>query len=101
MSQFAKQIAPSIAPQNKKVYEATQHQRKLEREIRTFKKQQAAAMEVGDVDSVKMLQRKLDDKYAEINNFCDKNGLQRDYSRELVSEQIIKQITLSITKREK
>lgn len=76
--------------ENQKVYNATQHQRKLERDIRKLKKQQAAAKEIDDKDTVKMLQHKLDRKYDEINNFCEQNGLKRDYSRELVTEQVYK-----------
>lgn len=76
--------------ENRKRYEATQHQHKLERDIRKLKKQQAAAKEIDDKDTVKLLQHKLDSKYKEINNFCEQNGLKRDYSRELVTEQVYK-----------
>lgn len=76
--------------ENRRVYAATQHQRKLERDIRKLKKQQAAAKEIDDKDTVKLLQRKLDNKYEEINNYCEQNGLKRDYSRELVTEQVYK-----------
>lgn len=76
--------------ENRKRYEATQHQRKFERDIRKLKKQQAAAKEIDDKDTVKMLQHKLDRKYDEINTYCEQNGLKRDYSRELVTEQVYK-----------
>ena len=76
--------------ENRRVYAATQHQRKLERDIRKLKKQQAAVKQIDDKDTVKLLQRKLDNKYEEINNYCEQNGLKRDYSRELVTEQVYK-----------
>lgn len=37
-----------------------------------------------------MLENKIQAKSNEINNWCKANNLKRDYSRELVSEQIVK-----------
>ena len=37
-----------------------------------------------------MLENKIQAKSNEINNWCKTNNLKRDYSRELVSEQIVK-----------
>lgn len=37
-----------------------------------------------------MLKNKIQVKSNELNNWCKVNNLKRDYSRELVSEQIVK-----------
>lgn len=77
--------------ENKKEYENTQRQRKLERDIRSLKKQIAAMQELGTEEAnkeLRVLRIRLNKKYDEINLFCKQNGLNRDYSRELVLEQI-------------
>ena len=66
--------------ENKKAYELSQKQRKLERDIRGLKKQ-IAAMQVLESEEANK-------KFDEINQFCKANGLNRDYQRELVIEQI-------------
>lgn len=75
---------------NRKVYEATQHQRKLEREMRMLKKCKACADAVGDDDTSKLMQFKINQKDKQLDEWCDNNNLRRDYSRELVSEQLSK-----------
>lgn len=76
--------------ENERIYNLTQKQRKLERDIRSLKKQQAAAQAIGDKETAALMKNKLNVKFDEINKFCEQNGLKRDYSRELVSEQIVK-----------
>lgn len=79
---------------NKRIYEARQHQRKLERDMRLLKKKKACADAIGDTETSDMLENKIQAKSNEINNWCKANNLKRDYSRELVSEQIVKNKTI-------
>lgn len=74
--------------ENETAYRLSQKQRKLERDIRALKKQKAAADAIADKEMSELLKYKLNQKYDEINCFCEANGLRRDYSRELVSEQL-------------
>ncbi len=76
--------------ENRKQYELSQKQRAFERKIRSLKKQRAAAQAIGDGEQVKKLNKKLKETGAKYNEFCKENKLKRDYSRELVSEQLIK-----------
>ena len=76
--------------ENKRIYEARQHQRKLERDMRLLKKKKACADVIGDTETSDMLNIKIQAKSNELNNWCKANNLKRDYSRELVSEQIVK-----------
>lgn len=74
--------------ENAKVYKLTQYQRKLERDMRRLKKQQAAAAAYGADEEAEKYGDKIRAKSAELTAFCKANGLRRDYSRELVAEQI-------------
>jgi len=77
--------------ENKKAYELSQKQRKYERDIRGLKKQIAAMQELETEEAkeeLKVLKLRLKRKFEEINAFCKANGLNRDYRRELVLEQI-------------
>ncbi len=74
--------------ENRRVYELTQKQRAMERRMRQLKKEQAAAKEIGDKETVKKLNKKISEQSTKIDEFCKKNGLRRDHSRELVKEQI-------------
>lgn len=76
--------------ENEKAYKASQGQRRLEREIRQRKKEKASMKAIGDNDAVKAIDYKLQQKFTQIDNYCDAHNLKRDYSRELVSEQIVK-----------
>lgn len=76
--------------ENKRIYEARQHQRILERDMRLLKKKKACADAIGDTKTSDMLENKIQAKGNELNNWCKANNLKRDYSRELVSEQIVK-----------
>lgn len=75
--------------ENRCVYELTQKQRAMERRMRQLKKEQAAAKEIGDKETVKKLNKKISEQSTKIDEFCKKNGLRRDHSRELVKEQIM------------
>ena len=76
--------------ENKKVYLAQQKQRYLERQIRRLKKEIAAIEPLGDSEALNSLKARLKSKQKEIQAHCNANGLRREYSRELVSEQITK-----------
>lgn len=76
--------------ENRHVYELTQKQRSMERRMRQLKKEQAAAKEIGDKETAKELNKKISEQSTKIDEFCKKNNLRRDHSRELVKEQIIK-----------
>ena len=73
--------------ENKKVYEATQKQRAMERNIRTIKKKMIVAKASGDIDAAKAYRKKLTQKQAEIEKFCNDNGLRRQTEREMVQEE--------------
>ena len=73
--------------ENKKVYEATQKQRAMERNIRALKKRMIVAKASGDIDQAKEYRKKLTQKQAEIEKFCKDNGLRRQTEREMVQEE--------------
>lgn len=73
--------------ENKKVYEATQKQRAMERNIRAIKKRLIVAKASGDMDKAKEYRKALTQKQAEIEQFCKKNGLRRQTEREMVQEE--------------
>ena len=73
--------------ENKKVYEATQKQRVMERNIRSIKKRLIVAKASGDTAQAKEYRKKLTQKQAEIEQFCKKNGLRRQTEREMVQEE--------------
>ena len=73
--------------ENKKVYEATQKQRAMERNIRAIKKRLVVAKASGDMEQAKEYRKKLTQKQAEIDKFCKDNGLRRQTEREMVQEE--------------
>ncbi len=73
--------------ENKKVYEATQKQRAMERNIRAIKKRLVVAKASGDMEQAKEYRKKLTQKQAEIDKFCKNNGLRRQTEREMVQEE--------------
>ena len=73
--------------ENKKVYEATQKQRAMERNIRAIKKRLIVAKASGDPKLAKAYRKKLTQKQAEIEKFCNDNGLRRQTEREMVQEE--------------
>ncbi len=58
--------------------------------MRLLKKKKVCADVIGDTETSDMLKAKIIAKSNEINNWCKANNLKRDYSRELISEQIVK-----------
>lgn len=76
--------------ENERIYKATQEQRLKERQIRKLKKEISAIKPLGDKQATQALEVKLKNKQAELQAHCDKHGLKRDYSRELVQEQVAK-----------
>ena len=76
--------------ENERIYKATQEQRLKERQIRKLKKEIAAIKPLGDKQATQVLEIKLKNKQSELQAHCDKHGLKRDYSRELVQEQVVK-----------
>jgi hypothetical protein len=73
--------------ENKKVYEATQKQRAMERNIRAIKKRLIVAKASGDIAKAKEYRKSLTQKQAEIEKFCKNNGLRRQTEREMVQEE--------------
>lgn len=73
--------------ENKKVYEATQKQRAMERNIRAIKKRLIVAKASGDTEQAKEYRKRLTQKQAEIEQFCKDNGLRRQTEREMVQEE--------------
>ena len=73
--------------ENRKVYEATQKQRAMERNIRAIKKRLIVAKASNDTDLAKAYRKKLTQKQAELEQFCKKNGLRRQTEREMVQEE--------------
>lgn len=71
--------------ENREVYENTQHLRKLERDIRRLKKQKECMTVINENDEVAKLDKKIEAKSKEIDQFCDDHNLKRDYSREQVA----------------
>lgn len=70
--------------ENKEVYENNQQLRKLERDMRSLKKQKNCFKEINAVDKVEELNNKINAKSEQIDRFCDDHNLKRDYSREQV-----------------
>ena len=73
--------------ENRKVYEATQKQRAMERSIRAIKKRLIVAKASSDKNLAKAYRKRLTEKQAEIEQFCKKNGLRRQTEREMVQEE--------------
>lgn len=65
-----------------RIYKATQQQRAKERKIRALKKQIVVAQATGQ--PVKDLKAELNRRYEDIIAFCKKNGLERDWNREMI-----------------
>ena len=65
-----------------RIYRATQQQRAKERKIRALKKEIVVAQATGQ--PVKELKAELNRRYEDIIAFCEKNGLERDWNRELI-----------------
>ena len=73
--------------ENKKVYEATQRQRAMERAIRATKKRLIVAKASGDTEKAKEYRKKLTEQQKQIEKFCKDNDLRRQTEREMVQEE--------------
>lgn len=73
--------------ENKKVYEATQKQRAMERQIRALKKRMIVAKASGDMEEAKEYRAALTAKQKQIDKFCKDNNLRRQTEREMVQEE--------------
>lgn len=73
--------------ENRRVYEASQKQRAMERSIRATKKRMIAAKASGDTEEAKKYRKILTEKQRQINKFCEDNGLRRQTEREMVQEE--------------
>ena len=73
--------------ENKKVYEATQRQRAMERGIRATKKRLIVAKASGDMEKAKEYRTKLIAQQKQIEKFCKDNNLRRQTEREMVQEE--------------
>ena len=73
--------------ENKKVYEATQKQRAMERNIRAIKKRMIVTKAAGDKELAKVYRGRLMQKQAELEQFCKDNDLRRQTEREMVQEE--------------
>lgn len=65
-----------------RIYKATQQQRAKERKIRALKKEIVVAQATGQ--PIKELKAELNRRYEDIIAFCEKNGLERDWNREMI-----------------
>lgn len=65
-----------------RVYRATQKQRAMERKIRALKKEIVVAQATGQ--PIKELKQELNKRYNDIIAFCNENGLERDWNREMI-----------------
>ena len=73
--------------ENRKVYEATQKQRAMERNIRAIKKRMIVAKASGDMEQAKAYRKALTEKQNQIEKFCKDNNLRRQTEREMVQEE--------------
>ncbi len=73
--------------ENKRVYEATQIQRGMERKIRALKKRMIVAKASGDMEQAKAYRKALTEKQKQIEKFCKDNNLRRQTDREMVQEE--------------
>ena len=65
-----------------RIYKATQQQRAKERKIRAIKKEIAVAQATGQ--PIKELKAELNRRYEDIIKFCEENGIERDWNREMI-----------------
>lgn len=73
---------PYPAEENRKVYEESQIQRKLERDIRQAKRELSMMDTMGDDEGIKAAKQKVRDRQANMRGFIDDSGRTRRYERE-------------------
>lgn len=77
--------------ENERVYQLSQQQRKIERDVRKAKKELAVANVLNDPDLKRASKQKLKAKTDKLNEFVEAHKeLKRDYSRTRVSEEYTK-----------
>lgn len=73
--------------ENERVYELSQKQRKLERDVRQAKKELAVVSTMDDPELKKQAKNNLKARTEKLDNFVKANGLRRDYARTRVLEE--------------
>jgi len=77
--------------ENERVYELSQQERKMERDVRKAKKELAVYKYIGDPDLIKKGKNKLKARTAKLDDFVKANKeLKRDYNRTRVVEELRK-----------
>ncbi len=80
---FSKSVyRPYPATENRKIYEESQRQRHLEREIRKAKRQLAVAEALGESEAIDAAKKKVRQRQANLRAFIDDTGRTRRYDRE-------------------
>lgn len=74
--------------ENERVYQLSQKQRRLERDVRQAKKEYAVINAMNDPDRKRKSKAKLEARTERLDNFVKANGLRRDYSRTRVTEEL-------------
>ena len=69
------------------MYEATQAQRAMERQIRKLKKRLTVAKAAGDMGQAKIYREALTAEQKRIAKFCKDNNLRRQTEREMIQEE--------------
>lgn len=77
-----KRYKPKDDAENKRIYEESQKQRYLERQIREAKREQAMLMEIGDGQGVHFAEEKVKERQANMREFIKESGRTRRTSRE-------------------
>lgn len=76
--------------ENKILYNQQKTQRRYERKIRLYKNKIDSFKEINNNDKVEKYKTKLKDINTEYDEYCDLNGLKRNYNRERVIKQWVK-----------
>lgn len=75
---------PYPAAENRRIYEQSQQQRALERDIRKWKRKASVAESLGDTKTAKTANKKVRDKQELMRDFIKKTGRTRRYNREQI-----------------
>ncbi len=76
--------------ENEKEYLKQQEQRKQERKMRSLKREKEIAKQLRDKDELKKINSKMKTFNAEYDKWLEENNLQRDYSREYIEKDLVK-----------
>lgn len=78
--------------ENERIYQESQEQRRLERDVRKAKKELAVAKKIDDKDLIKKAQGKLKQRTEKLNGFIDGHpDMHRDYARTRIGEEYVGQ----------